>query len=125
MEPNAGPRPSASAGIAYGLAAYGFWGLLPIYFKLLTSVPPVAIVAQRIVWSILFLTALILAMRSLGDVRTALRDRRTVRLLCLTALLIGTNWLIYVYAVNSGHILAASLGYYLNPLANILLGYFV
>lgn len=126
MEPSPRQRPStASAGIAFGLAAYGFWGLLPIYFKLLTSVPPVAIVAQRIVWSILFLAGLILAMRSLGDVRAASRDRRTVRLLCLTALLIGTNWLIYVYAVNSGHILAASLGYYLNPLANILLGYFV
>jgi len=127
MEPVAAspPRSTARAGIAFGLAAYGFWGLLPIYFKLLTSVPPVAIVAQRIVWSILFLAGLIILMRGAGDVRKALRDRRTVRLLCLTALLIGTNWLIYVYAVNSGHILAASLGYYLNPLANILLGYFV
>ena len=127
MEPPARPRPSshASAGVAYGLAAYGLWGLLPIYFKLLTSVPPVAIVAQRIVWSILFLAVLLAAMRRFGEVRTALRDRRTLRLLGLTALLIGINWLTYVYAVNSGHILAASLGYYLNPLANILLGYFV
>lgn len=126
MEPSSGQRPSpASAGIAFGLAAYGFWGLLPIYFKLLTSVPPVAIVAQRIVWSILFLFVLTLVMRGFGQVRSALSDRRTLRLLMLTALLIGTNWLIYVYAVNSGHILAASLGYYLNPLANILLGYFV
>ncbi|WP_114227111.1 MULTISPECIES: EamA family transporter RarD [Sphingomonas] len=127
MEPAAGspPPPNASAGVAFGLAAYGLWGLLPIYFKLLTSVPPVAIVAQRICWSILFLVLLTLAMRSGGAIRAVLHDRRTVRLLCVTALLIGTNWLIYVYAVNSGHILAASLGYYLNPLANILLGYFV
>jgi chloramphenicol-sensitive protein RarD len=127
MERTTGQHPpsQAGAGIAFGLAAYGFWGLLPIYFKLLASVPPVAIVAQRIVWSILFLAGLILAIRSVGEVRSALRDRRTMRLLGLTALLIGTNWLIYVYAVNSGHILAASLGYYLNPLANILLGYFV
>jgi chloramphenicol-sensitive protein RarD len=115
----------ARAGLMFGLAAYGLWGLLPIYFKQLLSVPPVAIVAQRVIWSILFMGALLLVMRGGDQVRAALRDRRTLRLLLLTALLIGTNWLIYVYAVNSGHILAASLGYYLNPLANILLGFFV
>ena len=119
-------RPAkAQAGLALGIAAYGLWGLLPIYFKWLQAVPAVAIVAHRIVWSMVALVVLILLMRGMSEVRAALRHRGTVRLLLATALLIGVNWLIYVYAVNSGRILAGSLGYYLNPLANILLGYFV
>lgn len=118
-------RAKTRAGLAYGIAAYGLWGLLPIYFKWLQAVPAVAIVAHRIVWSMVALAVLVLAMRGTGEVRTALRHRGTVKLLLATALLIGINWLIYVYAVNSGRILAGSLGYYLNPLANILLGYFV
>lgn len=124
-QPVSGDTQKARAGLAFGIAAYGSWGLLPIYFKLLASVPSIAIVAHRIVWSILFLGLLLLAMRGLAQVRTALANRRTLLLLLVTALLIGANWLIYVYAINSGHILAGSLGYYLNPLANILLGYFV
>jgi len=118
-------RAKAQAGLACGIAAYGLWGLLPIYFKWLQAVPPVAIVAHRIIWSMAALAVLIVAMRGLDSVRAAMRHRGTVKLLLATALLIATNWLIYVYAVNSGRILAGSLGYYLNPLANILLGYFV
>jgi chloramphenicol-sensitive protein RarD len=113
------------AGLAFGIGAYGLWGLLPIYFKWLQAVPSVAIVAHRIVWSMLVLGALLLLMRGAGQVRAALASRRTFGLLLATAVLIAINWLVYVYAVNSGHILAGSLGYYLNPLANILLGYFV
>lgn len=113
------------AGLAYGIGAYTLWGLLPIYFKLLLGVPAVAIVAHRIVWSLLLLGGLLSLGRAWGEVRTALRHPGTVKLLLATSALIGVNWLIYVYAVNSGHILAGSLGYYLNPLANILLGRFV
>lgn len=113
------------AGLAYGIGAYGLWGLLPIYFKWLQAVPSVAIVAHRIVWSMLVLASLLLLMRGGGQVRAALTRRRTFWLLLATSVLIAVNWLVYVYAVNSGHILAGSLGYYLNPLANILLGYFV
>jgi chloramphenicol-sensitive protein RarD len=113
------------AGLAFGIGAYGLWGLLPIYFKWLQAIPSVAIVAHRIVWSMLVLGALLLLMRGAGQVRAALASRRTFLLLLATAVLIAVNWLVYVYAVNSGHILAGSLGYYLNPLANILLGYFV
>lgn len=115
----------ARTGLALGIAAYASWGMLPIYFKLLASVPSVAIVAHRVAWSILFLGVLLTVLRGFGEVRAALRQRRTVRLLLLTSVLIAINWLLYVYAINSGHILAGSLGYYLNPLANILLGYFV
>jgi chloramphenicol-sensitive protein RarD len=113
------------SGLAFGIGAYGAWGLLPIYFKLLQAVPAVAIVAHRIVWSLLTLGLLIALTRSWHEVRAALRHPPTLRLLIGTSVLIAVNWLVYVYAVNSGHILAGSLGYYLNPLANILLGYFV
>ncbi|CAA9491711.1 MAG: Uncharacterized inner membrane protein RarD [uncultured Sphingomonas sp.] len=113
------------AGLAFGIGAYGLWGLLPIYFKLLEQVPSIAIVAHRIVWSLLALGLLVAATRGWGELRAALAHRATLRLLLATSVLIAINWLVYVHAVNSGHILAGSLGYYLNPLANILLGYFV
>ena len=116
---------SARAGLLFGLVAYGLWGILPIYFKLLQSVPPVDIVAHRIVWSLLALGLLVTLMRAWDQVRVALRHRRTLVMLTISALLIGANWLLYIYAINSGHILAGSLGYYLNPLANILLGRFI
>lgn len=109
-------------GYLLGIGAYGYWGFLPIYFKMVKSVEPIAIVAQRVVWSLLVLGLLVGAVRGWPAVRKALTDRRARNLLALSALLIAVNWLFYVYAVNSGHVLAGSLGYYLNPLANILLG---
>jgi chloramphenicol-sensitive protein RarD len=112
----------ARQGFALGVAAYGLWGVLPVYFKALRSIDSVDIVAHRIVWSAPVLAALLSFSGTWGEVREALRNRRVVILLTITALLIGGNWLLYVYAVNSGHILAGSLGYYLNPLANVLLG---
>jgi chloramphenicol-sensitive protein RarD len=112
----------ARQGFALGVAAYGLWGVLPVYFKALRSVDAGDIVAHRIVWSVPVLAALLSFSGAWGEVREALRDRRVVLLLTVTALLIAGNWLLYVYAVNSGHILAGSLGYYLNPLANVLLG---
>jgi len=113
------------AGLALGLAAYGLWGILPIYFKLLKVIPAIDIVAHRVLWSLPFLALLILLSKRWGKVRAALERPRTVGMLTLTALLIGGNWLLYVHAVTAGHILAASFGYYLNPLANVLLGRFV
>ena len=113
------------AGFFYGLAAYGLWGILPIYFKLLSAVPSVDIVAHRIVWSLVVLIILVSIARAWDQIRSAIRSRKAMAMLFLTALLIGNNWLLYVYAINSGHILAGSLGYYLNPLANILLGRFI
>ena len=115
----------AQAGLLYGLAAYGLWGVMPVYFKWLTAVSSVDIVAHRIVWSLLVLVLLVTAVKAWDQVRQAVRSRKTLAMLLVTALLIGTNWLLYVYAINSGHILAGSLGYYLNPLANILMGRFI
>ena len=115
----------ARTGLFYGLAAYGLWGIMPIYFKLLQAVPSIDIVAHRIVWSLIVLLVLVTLSKAWDQVKAAIRNRRTLAMLLLTSLLIGTNWLLYVYAINSGHILAGSLGYYLNPLANILLGRFI
>lgn len=115
----------AQAGLLYGFAAYGLWGIMPIYFKWLKAVPSIDIVAHRVVWSLLFLVVLVTAARAWDQIQEAIRSRKALAILFISALLIGTNWLLYVYAINSGHILAGSLGYYLNPLANILLGRFI
>nr|WP_283938300.1 EamA family transporter RarD [Sphingomonas brevis] len=109
----------------FGLAAYGLWGVMPIYFKLLKAVPSIDIVAHRIVWSLVVLVFLATMAKAWGQIGAAVRSRKTLPILFVTSVLIGTNWLLYVYAINSGHILAGSLGYYLNPLANILLGRFI
>lgn len=120
------PAPSSDQAFRQGLlaavAAYGAWGLLPIFFRLLHHVAPVEIVSQRILWSLLLIMTLLLARKSLGGLFAALRDRRLILPLAGSALMIGLNWLTYVWAVNSGHILAASLGYFLNPLVNVGLG---
>ena len=120
----AAPR-SSEQGFAFGIAAYALWGVLPIYFKVLRNVPAVDIVAHRVLWSVPFLALIVALMRGWDKVRGVLRQPKTVGVLAVTALLIGGNWLLYVYAVTSGRILAASFGYYLNPLANVLLGRFV
>jgi chloramphenicol-sensitive protein RarD len=99
--------------------------VLPIYFKAIAAVPAIDIVAHRILWSLPFLAVLVTLGGGWSKVRAAIGHRRTLGVLVLTALLIGGNWLLYTYAVISGHILAASFGYYLNPLANVLLGRFV
>jgi chloramphenicol-sensitive protein RarD len=112
-------------GFALGVAAYALWGVLPLYFKAVAAVAPFDIVAHRVLWSLPFLALLIALSRGWPKVREAVAQARTIRILIVTALLIGGNWLLYVYAVNSGHLLAASFGYYLNPLANVLLGRFV
>ena len=117
--------PHPRSGFLLGLLAYALWGVLPLYFKAIAAVPAVDIVAHRVLWSLPFLAVLILVSRGWPKVRETLRAPKTVGILVVTALLIGGNWLLYVFAVTGGHILAASFGYYLNPLANVLLGRFV
>jgi len=112
-------------GFVYGAAAYVLWGILPIYFKAIADVGALDIVAHRVLWSLPFLALLLAFSRGWGQVLAAARKPRILGVLAITALLIGGNWLLYVYAVTSGHILASSFGYYLNPLANVLLGRFV
>lgn len=110
------------AGLMLGLGAYLMWGVLPLYFKALAHVPATEIVAHRILWSLLFLAALATMWRRWPAIRTAVATPKVLMTLAATAALIGGNWLIWVWAVNNGHVLEGSLGYYLNPLVNVLLG---
>ncbi|MEC3911159.1 EamA family transporter RarD [Sphingobium sp. CR2-8] len=103
-------------------AAYGLWGLLPLFFRLLHHVDPVEIVTQRVLWSLLLIVALLALRKGLPDFFTTLRDRRLMLPLAGSAFMIGINWLTYVWAVNDGHVVAASLGYFLNPLIVVMLG---
>jgi chloramphenicol-sensitive protein RarD len=109
-------------GLFFGLGAYLLWGVMPLYFKLLTVVPPIEIVANRILWSLIILAILVSLWRRWGAVRAAVASMRILLILLLTAALIATNWLVYVWGVVNGHVLETSLGYYLNPLFNVLLG---
>lgn len=112
----------ARTGLIYGLGAYLVWGLLPAFFKLLLAVSPGEIVAQRILWSLLFIAGLIAFNKSMPALRRALANPRVIGFLAISAALIAINWLVYVWAVINGHVLAASLGYFLNPLINVALG---
>lgn len=109
------------SGLIYALLSYSIWGIFPLYWKLLLHVPPQQILAHRIVWSLIFLM-IILAWRRDKVFLKYLFSPRTLGILILTASLIGGNWFAYIYAVNSNHIVDASLGYYINPIVNVLLG---
>jgi chloramphenicol-sensitive protein RarD len=113
---------AARRGIALGLGAYLCWGFLPLFFKLLAGVDPAEIVAQRVVWSLVLLIALIAAAGRLRRFAAAWADPRARLLLAASAALIGTNWLVYVWAINAAHVLETSLGYFLNPLVNVVMG---
>ena len=117
-----GTTDSNGGGIPLGLAAYAIWGFMPLYFKLLASVQPTEIVAHRILWSLLLLGLLATLLRRWGAVRAALGTGKVLTTLIVTACLIAVNWLVYIYAIVSGHVLEGSLGYYLNPLVNVLFG---
>jgi chloramphenicol-sensitive protein RarD len=112
----------ARAGLLLGLGAYVIWGVLPLYFKAIGHVPATEIVAHRIVWSLVFLAALATVWKRWPNIGRAVANPKVLATLALTAALIGTNWLIWIWAVLNGHVLEGSLGYYLNPLVNVLLG---
>ena len=116
------PRNEEKRGFWFGVGAYGLWGVLPIYFKAIDEVGSIDIVAHRVLWSVPFLFLLLFTFGGARELRRVVREPRTIGFLAVTAVLIATNWLLYVYAVVSGHILAGSLGYYLNPLVNVLMG---
>ncbi|MCH7924245.1 MAG: EamA family transporter RarD [Planctomycetes bacterium] len=116
-------RGQARAGVFYGLAAYLWWGLVPIYFKAVAHVPAPEVLAHRVVWAFMLLAIL---MRLRGKWRAApglLRDRRTMVTLCATTMLIALNWFVFIWAVANDKVLQASLGYFINPLVNVLLGF--
>jgi chloramphenicol-sensitive protein RarD len=108
-------------GILYGIGAYALWGFFPIYWKLLHHVPALQLLSHRIGWSFIMLMAVVLVTRQWADFRSNL-DGRTLGIYFIAAILIGVNWLTYVWAVNAGFIVETSLGYFINPLLSVLLG---
>ncbi|KAA6043712.1 EamA family transporter RarD [Pantoea sp. Bo_7] len=109
-------------GIFYALGAYFIWGVAPAYFKLVRAVPPAEIMTHRVIWSVLFMLILITLSRSWKQVRQVAAQPKKVLLLALTAVTIGGNWLLFIWAVNNQHMLEASLGYFINPLINVVFG---
>lgn len=119
------PSPHPRGGIAFALAAYGLWGLLPLYWRALHAIPVGEVLAHRILWSAATTLLLLGALRRLPDLFAAIEDRRKRWMLLLSALLIGCNWSIYILAVYRGELVQASLGYYINPLMSVGLGVFL
>ncbi|WP_413721593.1 EamA family transporter RarD [Sodalis sp. RH24] len=113
---------STRQGVLCALGAYLIWGLAPAYFKLIQQVPATEILTHRIIWSVFFMLALLTLCRKWRQVREVCRRPKALLLLGVTSLLVGSNWLLYIWAVNHHHMLEASLGYFINPLVNILLG---
>ncbi len=109
-------------GIAYAVPAFLIWGLSPVYWKVLKTVPSFEILMHRIVWSFLFLMPLIIFQKQWGAFMAVLKDWRILLILLATTLIIGCNWFLFIWAINHDHILQTSLGYYINPLVNVFLG---
>jgi len=109
-------------GVILALAAYTMWGIAPIYFKTLQQVSALEILSHRVIWSFFFLAGLIYLSKGWGKIRVILRQPKTLIMLTATALLVGANWLIFIWAVNNNYMLDASLGYFINPLLNVILG---
>ena len=112
----------ARQGVMLAVGAYTMWGLAPIYFKSITAAPPLEILGHRVVWSFLLLAVLLHFGRHWHSVKTVIKDKTKMAFLVATSILVGGNWLLFIWAVNSNHMLDASLGYYINPLINVLLG---
>jgi len=109
-------------GIAYACAAYVLWGVFPVYFKALQSVPPLEILGHRIIWSLVVCVLLLLAMRHLRWLSGLLRQPRVLWWFAGSSLAVAVNWFVYIWAVNAGRVVDASLGYFINPLVNVVLG---
>jgi chloramphenicol-sensitive protein RarD len=116
------PRRRSLAGVLYAAGAFLIWGFSPVYWKALLSVPALEIIAHRTVWAFLFLAVLTIAQKRWVEVLRVLKTPRIMGVLFVTAILVCINWLVYVWAVNAGYLLQASLGYFINPLVNVLLG---
>ena len=110
------------SGAIFALAAYFMWGVAPLYFKLLQAMPAREILMHRIVWSAVVLVILVVMSGKLPQVKSALRNAKVMAILLLSGILLAANWLLFIWAINSDHLLDASLGYYINPLLNVFFG---
>ncbi|MGL4473756.1 MAG: EamA family transporter RarD [Shewanella sp.] len=109
-------------GIMLAIAAYSMWGFAPLYFKLLSDVSPTEILLHRIIWSFVFMLLVLIVTGGAANIRAVLKRPKQLAILTVTSTLIAGNWLLFIWAVNNNHMLDASLGYYINPLLNVLLG---
>ena len=116
-------HPQARVGVFYGLAAYLWWGFVPIYFKAVAHVPAPEVLAHRVIWAFMLLAILMRLSGKWRAVPGVLRDRRTMVTLFGTTMLIALNWFVFIWAVANDKVLQASLGYFINPLVNVLLGF--
>ncbi|MFY8273478.1 EamA family transporter RarD [Pseudoalteromonas sp. SSDWG2] len=114
--------PQAKKGMLFAALAFMMWGVAPVYFKQLLQVPALEILAHRVIWSVLFLVVIVGIMHQWHKVRFVLSNPKYLAMLVLSASLLGFNWGLFIWAVNNDHMLDASLGYYINPLLNVLLG---
>jgi chloramphenicol-sensitive protein RarD len=112
-------------GLIYGAGAYLLWGVFPLFFPLLKPAGPVEILAERIIWSLVAVVAVLAIGRSFESFKAVLRDRRKVGLLGIAAVLIAVNWGTFIYAVNSEHVIESSLGYFITPLVSAAFGVMV
>jgi chloramphenicol-sensitive protein RarD len=110
-------------GVLYGLIAYTLWGSFPVFFKALHGAPPLEIVSHRIFWSAVFLFILVVLRKQMGNLLSILRNRLLLLTLCGSTLLIATNWLVFLYAIQRGEVLQSSLGYFITLLISVLLGF--
>ena len=113
----------ARSGVLYAAGAFFIWGMVPLYFALLRGVSAFEIIAHRVLWSALFMAILLATTRGFGQLRVVLRQPRTVARLALTSALVAANWLTFVWAVHAGRVLETSLGYFITPQVNVLLGF--
>src|SRR5689334_16370039 len=118
-------RAQLREGLAYGAAAYVLWGVFPLFFPLLEPAGAVEILANRIVWSLLAVVAVLAVTRRFGSALAVVRDRRKLGLLAIAAVLIAVNWGTFIYAVNSDHVIESSLGYFITPLVSAAFGVLV
>jgi chloramphenicol-sensitive protein RarD len=109
-------------GVFYASSAFLIWGLGPIYWKALSDVPPLEIIMHRVVWGVILLITAVIMGKFQADFINALKDLRLLLMLLITAYILAANWLLYVWAINNNYILQGSLGYYINPLVNVLFG---
>jgi chloramphenicol-sensitive protein RarD len=116
------PRHERYRGLAYGFAAYGFWGFFPIYLKAPAQAPVLEVLCHRVLWALVMLLALTWYQGQLGEVAAALKQGRLLVVLATSTVMIAINWLVYIFSVVHNRMLESSLGYYINPLVSVLLG---
>jgi len=111
------------SGVVYAALAFAWWGLFPLYFRIVSGIDPGEVLAHRIVWCLLLMLALLAWRRQWNWLGPVLRQKKVLAAFIASALLLSGNWLTYIWSVNNGHVIDASLGYFITPLVNVLLGY--